>query len=214
MKDSNKKNKTKIFFDNSVTWIAIVVGLASVIVAENVIIQESKLESPLTNFEQREKKLTFGLFVTPNPDQNPINPPERFTGYHTGLDIEILPQEATKDVPVLAACEGKILTVQQASGYGGVVVQSCNLEGEKVTVLYGHLDYRSFKVKKGNRVQTGQQIAILGDHKTDETGFTRKHLHFGIHKGNTVVLAGYTQNKSGLSDYLDPFPLLTPQAIQ
>src|SRR5688572_13778429 len=78
---------------------------------------EAPIGWPLSEGERREKKLTFGMYVTPDPEQNPIDPPERFTGYHTGLDLEILPEEENEEVPVLAACDGKIVSTKEIAGY-------------------------------------------------------------------------------------------------
>jgi len=39
---------------------------------------------------------------------------------------------------------------------------------------------------------------------TKETDEERKHLHFGIHEGESVNLLGYVQNTNELSGWLDP----------
>lgn len=163
---------------------------------------------PLQRVEDRPKLLTFGLYVTPDPEQNPIDPPERFTGYHTALDLEIFEEEKSVEVPVTAACSGEVVYAGQAEGYGGVIVHRCNVQNEDVTVLYGHIDPSSFSVKVGDVVSTGKFLANLGDDKTAETGDTRKHLHFGVHKGREVVLLGYVQTQGELQNFLDPLPLL------
>lgn len=168
----------------------------------------SKVGYPLSRGEERDKKLTFGLFVTPNPETNPIDPPERFTGYHTALDLEIFPEEEAQDVPVVAACDGKVLQAEVISGYGGVIIQSCSLDDQEVTVLYGHLDYTRFQKTAGQEVGRGEQIAFLGDDKSPESGDTRKHLHFGIHKGQEIEVKGYAETEGELEAFLDPLPLL------
>lgn len=167
-----------------------------------------ELHWPLSNGEEREKKLTFGLFVTPNPEENPIDPPERFIGYHAALDLEIFPDEETKDVPVVAACSGKILQTETVAGYGGVVIQSCSLNNEEVTVLYGHLDYNRFQKESGQDAAPGEPIGFLGEKKSPESGDTRKHLHFGIHRGNEIEVRGYVENEEELKSFIDPLPLL------
>lgn len=204
------KLKSKIFFDNSVVWMAVVVGIATVVVADQVHITkpETNLGWPIDRLDQREKKLTFGLYVTPDPENNPIDPPERFTGYHSALDVEVFPDELDLDVPIVAACDGRILEARQAQGYGGVVVQACKLNGADITVLYGHLDYHNFKVKIGDKIKRGENIGILGAHREDESGFNRKHLHFGVHKGKTINLLGYVQKETDLLEFMDPVPLL------
>ncbi len=166
------------------------------------------LQWPLPRGEEREKKLTFGLFVTPDPNTNPIDPPERFTGYHTALDLEIFPEEETVDVPVIAACDGRILQAEPISGYGGVIIQACQLRGEDVTVLYGHLDYERFQKRVGEEAKAGEEIGFLGEEKTPETGNTRKHLHFGIHRGTEIEVRGYVENEEMLKEFIDPLSLL------
>ncbi len=164
---------------------------------------------PLDKTDQRQTLLKFGMYVTPDPSQNPISPPERFTGYHTGLDIEILPEE--KDLPVLVKtiCEGKILYTGIIEGYGGVIIQECLIDNQVVSVLYGHLNPTSFKVLVGNNSMSAQTtIAELGKDRSEETGNTRKHLHLGIHKGNHIEFLGYVNEPKDLEEFIDPLPLL------
>jgi murein DD-endopeptidase MepM/ murein hydrolase activator NlpD len=172
----------------------------------------AELGHPLSRLDERPKLLTFGLFVTPNPEQNPIDPPERFTGYHTALDIETFDEEQPAEVAVevFAACDGQLLAARTADGYGGVMIQSCQINGEEVTVLYGHLDPDSFAKQPEEQVAEGDKLAALGDEKSAESGFTRKHLHFGIHKGPEITLLGYVQTQGELDSYVDPLPLLQP----
>lgn len=169
----------------------------------------TSLSPPLDNLDQRAKKLTFGLYVTPDPAQNPIDPPERFTGYHAALDLEILDGEEEKDVPVYSICTGRLVyRNENVEGYGGVLVQSCSMQDQEVTVLYGHLDPGSFQHSIYQSVEQGAVIARLGDHGSAETSFTRKHLHLSIHKGGEIELRGYVQTKEELDDFIDPAPLL------
>lgn len=171
--------------------------------------QSEKLTWPLERGEEREKKLTFGLFVTPDPKNNPIDPPERFTGYHTALDLEIFPEEESQDVPVKASCEGEVLQASTISGYGGVLIQACQMNNEPVTVLYGHLDYKRFQKSVGQYVNAGEEIGFLGDGKSPESGNTRKHLHFGIHRGEEIEVRGYVESEADLKQFIDPLPLLS-----
>src|SRR5688572_9758151 len=117
------KIDSKILFDRSIVWMALVVGIAAVVVADQVAPPQAKTELfwPLEKIDQRDKKLTFGLFVTPDPSTNPIDPPERFTGYHSALDLEILPGEENVDAKVFAACDGKVLLARESEGYGGLI---------------------------------------------------------------------------------------------
>src|SRR3989338_3016181 len=85
------------------------------------------LRPPIENAVNRPTPLSFGLYVTPDPDENPIDPPERFYGFHAGLDFEVSLDELEEDVPVFAACGGEVLYGGYAEGYGGVLVQRCRL---------------------------------------------------------------------------------------
>ena len=162
---------------------------------------------PMEKSLERPKLLTYGMYVTPDPEQNPIDPPENFTGYHSALDFEILPGEEEKEVPVSSICAGKVTFAGSAQGYGGVFVHTCELKGEKVSVLYGHLDAGSFQLEVGDEIQKATFIGNLAQGRSEDSGGTRKHLHLGIHKGEIGVFNGYVQNESELADFIDPASL-------
>lgn len=163
---------------------------------------------PLDRVQEREKLLTFGLFVTPDLATNPIDPPERFIGYHSGLDLEIFEDEIDKVVVVRAICDGEVRLASVAEGYGGLFVQSCNLDNQEASVFYGHLDPNSFKFKEGDFVKRGMVIGELGDHKTAESGDNRKHLHIGIHKGDAIEYLGYVQEEKDLENFMNPMDFI------
>lgn len=156
---------------------------------------------PLARAKERITKKPFGIYIT---RQNSPVQPERFAGYHTGADFEIFPEELTVDVAVKAVCSGKLLVERSASGYGGVVVQSCSLDGSPITIVYGHLDLASVKVSVGQELQIGDFLGNLGADKSAQTDGERKHLHLGFHKGSVVNILGYVPNKAQLSGWLDP----------
>lgn len=164
------------------------------------------LSWPLPGAASRPTPLHFGLYVTPDPNQNPIDPPERFTGYHAATDFETYLGERNKKIPVYAICDGKILFSGESEGYGGLITQSCRINEENVTVIYGHLGIESL-IGSGVDVSAGQQIAILGAAKSKDSGDTRKHLHLGIHRGGGDV-RGYVQTEAELSQFIDPMTLL------
>lgn len=155
---------------------------------------------PLTNAEKRITKKPFGIYITPS--NSPISP-ERFSGYHTGIDYEIFENETNTNVSVYAICGGKILQKKNVSGYGGVVVQEGELEGQSVIVIYGHLKLSSVKKQAGDSLSAGDQLTFLGKAFSSETGGERKHLHLAIHKGAKIDLRGYVQSKSQLEDWID-----------
>lgn len=153
----------------------------------------------------RVTKKPFGLYVT--PATSPVQP-EKFTGYHSGADFETTPEEANMDVLVPALCDGKLLLKKTATGYGGVAVQSCVLDGQAVTVVYGHLNISSVATLVGQELKKGDKIGVLGKGYSSETDGERKHLHLGIHKGTGVVILGYVQKQSDLLDWIDPKSVL------
>ncbi|PIP27732.1 MAG: hypothetical protein COX30_00305, partial [Candidatus Moranbacteria bacterium CG23_combo_of_CG06-09_8_20_14_all_39_10] len=161
----------------------------------------SEFQSPLDRAGERVTKKPFGKFVTP---QNSPVQPEKFYGYHTGADFEIFPEELNADVSIHALCSGKIEVKKTATGYGGVVVENCTLNGQPITVVYGHLKLASVKWAIGDDLKTGDVIGSLGAAYSAETGGERKHLHLGFHKGTVINILGYVQNKAELSGWIDP----------
>jgi len=165
------------------------------------VLPQSDLYPPLDRVAERVSKKTFGLFVTKK--NSPIQP-ERFQGFHTGIDLEVFAEELKIDVPVLAACSGQIKMKKRATGFGGVMVTSCKLEGQDITAVYGHLKLESVSKNVGDSVQVGEKLGILGAPYSDETDGERKHLHFGFHKGTVVNILGYVQNETELKNWINP----------
>lgn len=155
---------------------------------------------PLFNATKRVTKKSFGIKISPT--DSPVSP-ERFSGYHTGVDYETFDDEKEKDVPVFAICGGKLLQKKIAGGYGGVAVQECLLNDEPITVVYGHIALSSVIRKVGDYVDPGEQIASLGAGFSPDTDNERKHLHLGIHKGAQIDLRGYVQDRTELEGWMD-----------
>ena len=156
---------------------------------------------PIFPATERITKKPFGIYI--NPENSPVNP-EKFQGYHTGVDFETLASEQDSEVPVFTICTGKLLYKKQVSGYGGVAVQSCNLQDQAVTVLYGHLKFNSITANIGEELKAEHPLGILGQGYGSETDGERKHLHLSVHLGPAVELKGYVQNKAALESWLDP----------
>jgi hypothetical protein len=167
----------------------------------------SSVDVPLPKADNRPTPLHFGLHVTPDPATNPIDPPERFTGYHAATDFEILKGEENKEVPVYAVCAGKLNFSGFSEGYGGLITQFCNLKGQDVTIIYGHLAVASLP-ENGIQVETGQLLGVLGAARSTDTDGSRKHLHLGILKGHVSAVAGYVQTEEELDAYLNPEEVL------
>ncbi|MDD5470096.1 MAG: alpha/beta fold hydrolase [Candidatus Peribacteraceae bacterium] len=162
--------------------------------------------APLTRAEERVTKKPFGREITPT--DSPVQP-ERFTGYHTGTDFELLPGEEARDIVVQAICAGPLLARRTVSGYGGVAVQQCTLDGAAVTGLYGHLNLDSIAAATGQRLAAGERIGTLGAGFTAQTDGERPHLHLSIHRGSSIDLRGYVQTEVQLAQWVDPMRVLS-----
>ncbi len=160
----------------------------------------SEIVEPIADAMDRVTKKPFGIKISLK--DSPVQP-ERFSGYHTGVDFETTEVEQNIDVPVYAICSGPLALKKYATGYGGVAVQSCQIENETVTVIYGHLRLASIAAPVRQEIKAGEQIGFLGKGYSTETDGERKHLHLGIHYGEQVILLGYVQKQSELSAWLD-----------
>lgn len=167
----------------------------------------SILAAPVDSALMRVTKKPFGIMVSA---QNSPVQPERFSGYHTGVDFEILPGGEDKEIPVSAICTGTLLYKNQVEGYGGTVVQKCKINGQDATVLYGHLDLLSVSSRAGDAIRAGDKIAVLGKGYSQETDGERKHLHLGIHKGYKMDLRGYVNTSEELNEWRDATKYIAP----
>lgn len=166
---------------------------------------QAELNWPLDGAAERITKKPFGLYVSPN--NSPVSP-ERFAGYHTGVDFETTPAEQDIDVPVYAVCAGPLILKKIATGYGGVAVQSCQINQEPITIIYDHLRLASIKIAPQALLSPGQLIGVLGKGYSAETSGERKHLHLGVHQGAAVVLLGYVPKENELSQWLNFLSLM------
>ena len=159
--------------------------------------KESEVIYPIEDFNNRITKKPFGIYITPNT--SPVQP-EKFTGYHTGVDVEY--DDVKAEVPVFSIADGEVLYFGRVGGYGGVIVIQHQINDQQYVAIYGHLDQQSIidvlDVKKGER------IAILGKGYTAQTDGERKHLHFALYKGSTINFKGYVQAEEELSGWVDP----------
>lgn len=163
--------------------------------------ETSTLHEPIAEFQTRITKKSFGTYVT--PENSPVSP-ERFTGFHTGVDVEY--GDVGDEVPVRAIADGTVTLAKTAQGYGGVVVVTHSIDGRDRSVIYGHLDPASLPTV-GAAITRGEELGRLGDGRTDETDGERKHLHFAIRADTSLVLLGYVQREEDLSGWIDPLTL-------
>lgn len=157
-----------------------------------------KIDEPIAEFSRRLTKKPFGIYIT--PQTSPVQP-DKFEGYHAGIDIEY--GDIAQDVPVYAIADGTVIVSKFASGYGGVVVMRHAIEEKPFLVLYGHLDPASIP-PPGTRLARGERIGILGEGHSDETDGARKHLHFAILKKDSLDIRGYVETEEELAGWYDP----------
>lgn len=154
---------------------------------------------------ERIRAKPFGIHIT--LADSPVSP-ERFEGYHTGADFEVLPGENESEIPVPALCDGAVVLSKRVSGYGGVVVQKCQFdEEEDFTVLYGHLAPASLP-GVGTKLTFSQNVGKLGKRFSVETDGERAHLHLAVHRGSGVELRGYVKNEADLAAWIDPVEII------
>ncbi len=165
----------------------------------------SDMEWPIDDGEDRMTKKTFWLQVSPT--SSPISP-EKFRGFHTGIDFETTENERDKEIEIRAICNWPLVYKNWVSGYGGVAIQKCTLESEEVTMLYGHLYIDTIDINLNAEIKAWKKIGILGKWYSTETDGERKHLHLSIHKGTTINLKWYVASEGELDSWIDPMEYL------
>jgi hypothetical protein len=160
--------------------------------------QENNAVVPIKEFSSRITKKPFGIYITPK--NSPVQP-ERFTGYHTGVDVEY--GDIEYEVAIVAITDGIVERSEWVSGYGGVMAIRHIIDNKKYLAIYGHLNPDKL-TPKGKNVIKGGQIGILGKGMSIETDGERKHLHFALYTGDDINLRGYVNNEGELSAWVDP----------
>jgi murein DD-endopeptidase MepM/ murein hydrolase activator NlpD len=166
----------------------------------NVSPQLSQIVAPISRYSERITKKPFGIKIT--PATSPVQP-EKFSGYHTGTDFEIFPEELNADVQIFAICDGPLVVKKFATGYGGVAVQACTINNSDITVVYGHLKLTSIQAQIGDILNKNDKLGLLGNAYSGETDGERKHLHLGIHKGKGINILGYVQSQKELDGWMN-----------
>ncbi len=193
---------------------ALVAGIDALEVEGDALIQKNDLETkldavvnsniyyPMVHYTDLRTKKVFAQLISPDSE-------DRFSGYHTGDDIEVT--DVTNDaVPVYAMASGEIVRKQWVAGYGGVVViefeeRDNNNNISTYHALYGHLNLESIKYSEGDTVLAGNQLGVLGAHESEETDGEREHLHFGVYEyTGTIRFAGYVDNEADLIYWENP----------
>jgi len=103
---------------------------------------------------------------------------------HDGRDRYAVDFAMRKGTPVCAARAGVVVDLKESSKIGGSDEKFrrdsnyvCILHADGTVAEYHHLHYDSVLVEVGQRVETGERIALSGN-----TGYsTGPHLHFGVY---------------------------------
>ena len=133
----------------------------------------------------------------------------RFNGYHSGVDVEVSSSDLEKDIPIYSIYEGTAASVENATGYGGVVTIKHKFGDAQLIAIYGQRRLKDIKVTRGQKVKPGELIGYLGASFSIETDGERKHLHFGLNKSGQRNILGYVSTKEELNeDWIDPTKFL------
>ncbi len=103
---------------------------------------------------------------------------------HVGDLVHSVDYDAPEGTPVLVALDGTVISVKDDSNSGGDDKKYEN-DGNFIEILhdsnevseYEHIKFQSAKVRVGDQVKAGQQIAEVGN-----TGWSEcPHLHFMVY---------------------------------
>lgn len=95
--------------------------------------------------------------------------------FHSGMDMA-----TSKGTSIYAAEAGTVIMAEWWSGYGNCIIID---HGNELWTLYGHIRHKGIKVKKGDIVARGDEIAEVG-----ATGLaTGNHLHFEVRVNGKCV---------------------------
>ena len=170
-----------------------VTGIAAVLTLSGAVAAAADAPPPLLPFYPQAGIIGQDLYFTNHVDVDPGPGVRDFAcgsdtyDGHSGQDSGIRSfREVELGVPVFAALDGRVLSVQYGVGgdlnWGATVSRFDNhviLEhANDTTTVYGHLARRSIKVKKGRWVVAGTQIGLTAS-SGNSSG---PHLHFTVRR--------------------------------
>lgn len=136
-----------------------------------------------TQMPMKEGTYTKTSDYGPRPQPTPASPP-----FHWGVDLA-----APIGTPIYAAGNGTVAEAgPDTNGFGQWIVIDHMIDGQKFSTVYGHITPAAIKVKKGDKVNVGQEIAGVGS----EGNSTGPHLHFEVWKGGRIPW--------GSGDHIEP----------
>lgn len=119
----------------------------------------------------------------------------RGSAMHRGTDFA-----GPLGTPIYAATSGVVAEAGPASGFGNWVIIDTDVDGKRISTVYGHMAAGAIKVKTGDQVTAGQEIAAVGN-EADSSG---PHLHFEVWEGGRLP--------DGAGTPTDPAPWLAGAA--
>jgi murein DD-endopeptidase MepM/ murein hydrolase activator NlpD len=118
---------------------------------------------PVTDPENSYVSSEFG------PRTDPFNPKSKKNDMHAGIDIV-----SPYDPAIRAVYDGVVYENGYSKVYGYYTLLRHNMKGVDIRTLYAHAEV--IKVKEGQVLKKGQEIALIGD-----SGNARgRHLHFEV----------------------------------
>jgi len=126
-------------------------------------------------------------------------------GYHLGADWNYGSGSADANLPVFAAADGVVSSVQaNVAGWGNIIFVKHATSFGDYTSMYAHVNWlTSGPPVSGATVSRGQQIALIGN----GNGLYPYHLHFEVRSGtSTTAGSGYTSSRiaTGPQGQTDP----------
>lgn len=151
---------------------------------------------PMQQYRELRTKKVFGQYIAPDSG-------DRFTGYHTGDDVEVT--DVATAVPFFVLVDATMVRKEIVPGYGGVVILEFIDGNQTYHALYGHVDLATVIGVVDDAVAGGSLLGYLGDDASVATDGERKHLHFGIYAyTGTELFAGYTATDHDLDWWVNP----------
>jgi murein DD-endopeptidase MepM/ murein hydrolase activator NlpD len=104
-----------------------------------------------------------------------LDPVKKIYLLHKGIDFA-----APLATAIAAVASGKVIEARPSIGYGYIIVI---YHGNGLATLYAHMFRQTVKVKKGQNINRGEQIASVGNNGWS----TGPHLHLEVHRNGKAT---------------------------
>ncbi|MFD8248120.1 peptidoglycan DD-metalloendopeptidase family protein [Nocardia sp. NPDC059691] len=120
--------------------------------------------------------------------------------FHRGIDFA-----AAAGTPIYAAADGVVAAAGPADGFGTWIVIDHNIDGQVISTVYGHMFDSDLRVRTGDQVAAGQQIALVGyNGQVVPSGPGGAHLHFETWPGGRFTGGQATDPQTWLDGATEP----------